>query len=62
MSTKIKLFIVYVLLVVFGLGYLSITPDPEASIPKTEQLRQEYVQHMHEKEVMKAVQDDLYNR
>lgn len=62
MSTKIKLFIVYVLLVVFGLGYLSMTPDPEASMPTVEQLRQEYVQDMHEKEVMKAVHNDLYSK
>lgn len=58
-----KKFVVNVLLalVFFGsIAYLIVTPEPQDM--SVEEYRQEYVQHMHEKEVMKAVQDDLYNR
>lgn len=58
-----KKFVVSVLLalVFFGsIAYLIVTPEPQDM--SVEEYRQEYVQHMHEKKVMKAVQDDLYNR
>lgn len=58
-----KRFIVNVLLalVFFGsIAYLIVTPEPD-TMSHTEELRQQYVQNMHEKEVMQAVQDDLYH-
>lgn len=58
-----KKFVVNVLLalVFFGsIAYLIVTPEPQDM--SVEEYRQEYVQHMHEKEVMKAVQNDLYNK
>lgn len=58
-----KRFIVNVLLAALFFGsiaYLIVTPESD-TMPHTEELRQEYVQNMHEKEVMQAVQDDLYH-
>lgn len=58
-----KMFIIHVLLSAMffgGLAYLIVTPEPD-TMPHTEELRQQYVQNMHEKEVNAMVQEDLYH-
>ena len=58
-----KRFIVNVLLalVFFGsITYLIVTPEPD-TMPHTEELRQQYIQNMHEKEVNAMAQEDLYH-
>lgn len=52
--------LLYVVILVLGVAYLLVTPEPQDM--SVEEYRQEYVQHMHEKEVIKAVQNDLYNK
>ena len=58
-----KKFIIHVLLsaMFFGsIAYLIVTPEPD-TMPHTEELRQQYVQNMHEKKVNAMVQEDLYH-